>query len=226
MAELTADVTADETLLPVDEAPPGPDTFFTVDDESIRVIGSTNRVPGPQLHWLVERGVGGTTAAAHDSGATLTRYYPEAPSSGGGAMQQVSLLGPFRVSHDDAGVTTAVVLTTLPVGVLVLSTHIVIVERWLVEAEGLPVGGLVGIAEAATPAQYADLHYSDELETAAAFEGIITTAPYFGAGGSSRVSSRSAFTDTMTAPVLVFAADDATVQGEADVYALIAEPAA
>jgi hypothetical protein len=118
MAELTADVTADETLLPVDEAPPGPGTYFSVDDESVRVIGSTNRVPGPQLHWLVERGVGGTTAAAHDSGATLTRYYPEAPGGAGGGsvtvtdgtttVENVMTVQAPRVSEDSPGVAIIV----------------------------------------------------------------------------------------------------------------------
>jgi hypothetical protein len=64
--------------------------FYELGDESIRVRWSehatTDTTSGVERaidgRW-VERGVGGTSAATHDSGATLTRYYPEAPGGEG-----------------------------------------------------------------------------------------------------------------------------------------------
>ena len=83
MTALTAAVSASATILPVDTPVPTGDTeypsYFSVESEVIVVLGRMHKTT-----WSVDRGVAGTTAAAHDSGTALTRYYPDAPASGGG----------------------------------------------------------------------------------------------------------------------------------------------
>ncbi|MBV9872489.1 MAG: hypothetical protein JO214_17895 [Frankiaceae bacterium] len=83
MTTLAADIDETQTLIPVDaglenERDVYP-LFCTIDAESVRVVGRAI-----ETTWLVERGVAGTTPAAHSSGATLTRYYPDAPGGGDG----------------------------------------------------------------------------------------------------------------------------------------------
>ena len=88
MTALTQAAAADDLLLYVDEAAPSPGAFFTIDDESIRLVGSQRPIPSqPSTIWIVERGVAGTTAATHADEATLTRYYPEAPGGGTGSVE-------------------------------------------------------------------------------------------------------------------------------------------
>lgn len=99
MTALTAAASSTAPLLYTDtEAPNG--STWTLGDESIIVVGSRRPQPGDdRTIWLVERGYAGTAADAHDSGDTLTRYYPEAPATAGqGAAQTVSLLGPFAIT--------------------------------------------------------------------------------------------------------------------------------
>jgi hypothetical protein len=99
--------------------------FYELGDESIRVRWSehatTDTTSGVERaidgRW-VERGVGGTTAATHDSGATLTRYYPEAPGGAGGGsvtvtdgtttVENVMTVQAPRVSEDSPGVAIIV----------------------------------------------------------------------------------------------------------------------
>lgn len=66
---------------------------WKVDDEIVLITGSGPRREGDpsvfdwgedKKRWTVDRAVAGTTAASHSSGATLTRYYPDAPSPDGG----------------------------------------------------------------------------------------------------------------------------------------------
>lgn len=96
MTTLSANVTADDVELPTDTADPEPGSLWTLGDEVIEVGGSASagtdefgrRLPGVgfgKKRWIVQRAVAGTTAASHLSGATLTRYYPDAPGAVGGA---------------------------------------------------------------------------------------------------------------------------------------------
>lgn len=82
MTALTAAVSASATVIPVDTALTHAGIaypmYYLVDDEVIRVVGGALGTS-----WHVYRGWAGTTAAAHDADATLNRYYPDAPTSGG-----------------------------------------------------------------------------------------------------------------------------------------------
>lgn len=86
MATITANISAEDSILPVSEQAPSPGAYYTIDDEAVRLLGSQlSPTQGEdRTRWLVERAVAGTTAATHTSGATLTRYYPDAASVGGG----------------------------------------------------------------------------------------------------------------------------------------------
>jgi hypothetical protein len=82
MTMLTANVSATQTLLPVDGASQyfgDVGGYYNLGSEAIKVVGTT------ATSWLVERGIAGTTAAVHSSGATLTRYYPDASTGGSSA---------------------------------------------------------------------------------------------------------------------------------------------
>jgi len=121
---LSANIDSSQTLLPIS----GPLTngtfqyplYYTVDDEAIRVIGRAH-----EETWLVDRAIAGTTAASHSSGATLTRYFPDA-AGGVGTEQTVRLLGPFTINHDDPGLAgtddwgTGLVLGEVPDGAYIL----------------------------------------------------------------------------------------------------------
>lgn len=85
MTFLSANITATQTLIPVDAGLTN-GTFqyplhFTVDSEALRVVGRAH-----ETTWLVERGIAGTTAATHSSAATLTRYYPDGATGAGGSL--------------------------------------------------------------------------------------------------------------------------------------------
>lgn len=77
MATITADITASATTVPVsEELVPG---YYVVDSENVVVTNSGyGHSEFVDSHYAsLDRGVGGTTAATHSSGATLTRYYPD-----------------------------------------------------------------------------------------------------------------------------------------------------
>ena len=84
MATIIANISASATTWPVSaQVAPG---WYTIDSENVQV---TNSAFGhsefvDDFYASVERGVAGTTAVSHSSGATLTRYYPDAVSAGGG----------------------------------------------------------------------------------------------------------------------------------------------
>lgn len=108
MTTINANMTADQAWVPLANPNALEAGFYTIDDESIRVRSSQHRTTdtNPEAvfaadgRW-VERGVGGTTPAAHSSGATLTQYYPEAPAEGGIANPVTEPLV-INVSDDDA----------------------------------------------------------------------------------------------------------------------------
>lgn len=104
MPALTTSVDESTTRFPTDTANPSPGATYTIDDEAIVVHGSalSGLKGGDYTVWIVQRGFAGTTAATHSPGATLTRYYPDAASAGGGGEQMVRLLGPFTVNFDDS----------------------------------------------------------------------------------------------------------------------------
>jgi hypothetical protein len=88
MATLTANINATQTVIPVSGSVPETGSFFTLDSEAIRFLGTSRGADGRAFlrsYWSVERGVAGTTAATHSNGATLTQYYPDAVGGVGGS---------------------------------------------------------------------------------------------------------------------------------------------
>ncbi len=85
--------------------------FYQLDDEYVEVAAGFHEAP---LYDVVSplrvidgkrvaRGMAGSTAVTHTSGATLTPYYPDAPSGGGGGGGGAQVLDPFSVAWNDAG---------------------------------------------------------------------------------------------------------------------------
>lgn len=85
MTTLTADITSPRQYYIAASTIPTVPSYWTVDSENVRVTGWN--YDGPQntpiaptsIMWVIQRGVGGTTATTHSSGTTLTEYYPDAP---------------------------------------------------------------------------------------------------------------------------------------------------
>jgi hypothetical protein len=89
MATLSANIDATQSVIPVSGTAPTTGSFLTVGSEAVRFLG-TSRGPGGRAflrtYWSVDRGVAGTTAASHSSGASLTQYYPDAATVGGSGV--------------------------------------------------------------------------------------------------------------------------------------------
>jgi len=108
MTAINADVSADQEWLPLSDA----DSlslasgFYTIDSENVKIENGPHPAssvsnPIPKYNGRrVQRGVGGSTAASHTSGATLTRYYPEAPggTGSGGVTVDNTVDPPFAAS--------------------------------------------------------------------------------------------------------------------------------
>jgi hypothetical protein len=75
-------------------------SMWTIDSEAIRCMGTARpmTVAGftatTDWTWIVQRARGGTPAAQHSSGAAVTPYWPEKPSTGGGATGPTGPEGP------------------------------------------------------------------------------------------------------------------------------------
>lgn len=82
MATLAANASAIQERLKVSAIPAG--DYFQIDDEIVRVIDKRTT----QLTILVERAYAGTTAATHNSGATLTPLYVPSTGGGGGISEE------------------------------------------------------------------------------------------------------------------------------------------
>jgi hypothetical protein len=97
MTTLAADLDAASGVLDASAASDWP-AFYQLDSEVVKVVGVDYREP---TRWAVLRGEAGTTAAAHSSGATLTRYYPDAPGGGDGIPQGGPLSAPLDADDND-----------------------------------------------------------------------------------------------------------------------------
>jgi hypothetical protein len=105
MTAINADVSADQAWLPLSQADAEAleGGTYTIDSESIEVGGphlpdaKTTSIPNGR--WAT-RGFAGSTKATHTSGATLTRYYPEAPggTGSGGVTVDNTVDPPFAAS--------------------------------------------------------------------------------------------------------------------------------
>lgn len=99
MTDINADMTASQSYIPlaagdaVDLAP----GYYLLDSEYIDVQAPRSAYgpygigqnPGAFDGRSCVRGIGGSTAATHSSGATLTRYYPDSPSGFLGTLPEV-----------------------------------------------------------------------------------------------------------------------------------------
>jgi hypothetical protein len=75
-------------------------------------------------------------------------WRPEDPAAlpGGGAAQAISLVGPFRVNYNDAGIDgDGVAVTTLDEGTLVLKAWLVIVTPFIAGGTGLGHSAFVSL---------------------------------------------------------------------------------
>lgn len=116
MVDISDDMTATQDWLPLEEADalatePG---FYQLDSEYLVVAGIHMTRPGRRPSAgnrpngrACARGAEGSTAATHSSGATLTRYYPDAP--GGGVANPLT----EDLDADGNSITNAANLATL-----------------------------------------------------------------------------------------------------------------
>jgi hypothetical protein len=87
MATLAAGIDATQTVIPVSGAAPATGSYLTVGTEAVRFLGTSRGPQGRSFlrsYWSVDRGVAGSTAASHLSGASFTQYYPDANGADGG----------------------------------------------------------------------------------------------------------------------------------------------
>jgi hypothetical protein len=88
MATLTGNISASQTVIPVSGAAPQTGSYFTVDSEAVKFLGTSRGPQGRSFlrdYWSVDRGVAGTTAATHSNGTALTQYYPDSAGGVGGS---------------------------------------------------------------------------------------------------------------------------------------------
>lgn len=94
MSTINANMTSSVAWVPLADPVSLEPGSYTLDSENIEVGGLHLTNPAlvytpPNGRWI-SRAIGGSTAASHTSGATLTRYYPEAPSGGGGVANPLT----------------------------------------------------------------------------------------------------------------------------------------
>ena len=202
----------------------------------------------------VRRAQAGTSAASHNNGTALTPVYAASTGGEGGAIavtgteggevaaatglelqgtvtdegggvagyvpsageQTVSLLGPHTVHFDDADInTTGVVCLSIPAGSVVIRAFAVFAEQWLVDTDAFMELVLTNVGntdpesltfyDAALAATSAGDMRKESAPDGAALIGVAVTA--------GQIRCKVAGYGTVDA-------------GEADIYALIAEPAA
>jgi hypothetical protein len=86
MTILTSGIDTTQSVIPVTGTAPITGSYFTLDSEAIRFLGTSRGPDGRSFlrdYWSVDRGVAGTTAASHSGGATLTQYHPDAAGGTG-----------------------------------------------------------------------------------------------------------------------------------------------
>lgn len=228
MVTLATAVNASATTWALSEALPLGTEYIQVDDELVAVITPAIRASQrdePTLFCEVQRGTAGEQEA-HAQGATLTTL--ENPPLGGGSGEQtVRMLGPLHVKHDDPGIqTTGVAIgPTLAAGAWLIHADVFITENF----DGVTDDNFtfdVGLAPTVDPADWYQIGWSP------LFAVSLTTEAQFNAHGVLKPKGsgyyefrRVSVTDGGTLWVY-FSPDGANTQGEADIYALIAEPAA
>lgn len=217
MVTLAAGVSSTATTWSLSAALPAGTDYLQVDEELVAVVTPAIRPSqrdDPTLFCEVVRGMAGTQAT-HAQGATLTTL-PAPPLGGGDGTQTVRLLGPFTVNFNDTfPVTTTLVV---PAGALVLSGLCFVTTAWDTdEVLSVMYPDLLAVDEFAVGDDWwvsADRCAPRVLGT----EGFGGTAGSIVANGSPiRFSSESA--------LRVSISDAGPTQGQADIYALIAEPA-
>jgi len=94
MTAINANVSADQEWLPLseDDSLSLVSGYYTIDSENVKIENGPHPAssvsnPIPKYNGRrAQRGVGGSTAASHSSGATLTRYYPDSSTGGSGGV--------------------------------------------------------------------------------------------------------------------------------------------
>lgn len=231
MATLTANITADQEILPVSTSVVTPGSYFTIGSEAILVHGTSRGPTGrafDRKFWSVERGIAGTTRASHSSGATLTQYYPDAASSGVGAPQQVSLLGPFPIAFDTPGLDDGVVLAELPAGTIVIRAWVIVTtptsepEHLLIIAIGGP-----GYSQSGDGDTHHLIVYGVAEDLTGNFnEDTYAVEPGIGIDANPQGVSKVGMATAEGAVLVALSSDLGTAtSGAFDIYALIATPA-
>jgi hypothetical protein len=224
VSELAQPVDAATNTFILDEALPAGVSYFRVEDELIAVTGvvRTARNERPDGRTVnVRRGLSQSVQASHIAGTELI------PATGAfaaaadpdpfvvGSEQRIRLLGSFHVAHDTAGFQSnnGIVALDVPAGAIV-------VRAWAFITEDFDDGGTtinIGIGTAAdvgTSNWAVITEYTNDLFTSGAdffIELTPTASPGVGYPGPNGGHVFCRLGSAQTA-------------GEADIYALIAEP--
>lgn len=220
MSTINANMSDRQPWVPCDPASVG-SGFYTIDNENLYLRPEQHRttdtdpraVSSADGRWA-ERGIAGSDAATHTSGATLTPYYPAAPATNTGGEQRVRLLGPFAVAFDTPGITDQAALTTLSAGVAVIRAWARVTASWSPSNPGFRIGA--GGSGAVTNGDYWTVTEYDALGEAQEDSGAFAEA---------NIPVDQRIVTVLENGFLVAHLTSAAAQGEADIYALIAEPA-
>lgn len=225
MTALRADINAETRFIPVSVVISNPTypLFYDLGDETIKVVGRADTT-----EWEVERGAGDSGATSHTKGTVLIAN--ASPFGAGGGEQRVRLLGPFNITFETAnlGSSSGVELADLDAGVWVISSWALFTQEWtflepsILQIRVAPASDLTDWWEAAIYNTYASNGFFVDGDAAVLREGVrsrpdpdsesVTTSPL-----------RAIVGPTVPGVLTVRVSNDPTA-GEADIYALIAEP--
>jgi hypothetical protein len=137
-----------------------------------------------------------------------------------GGVQQISLIGPFRVDFDDVGIDgDGVVVATLDEGTLVLTAWLVCLTEFVANGSGSGHSAYVGLGPSSGTLTNYDTNFAPagNLPEIAGLEALSDTA----------ISHRPQFVSAGGQPltVQVYPASGTFTAGATDCYAIVATPA-
>jgi hypothetical protein len=271
MTAINANVSADQEWLPLseDDSLSLVSGYYTIDSENVKVENGPHPAssvsnPIPKYNGRrAQRGVGGSTAASHTSGATLTRYYPEAPGgtgSGGVTVDNtvdppaavttlvapaaivsgdtatfplgLALIGPYTADFDadDLGDIGWIPLVQVPASTVVLRLIARVTEAWDVANAHLRLQiarDHDGNSDYRTLGQVPCFEVTSPVNTLDPSSEVWMEANYQNAAPGDGLAFTVAGAGPAGAWLGVFPhTDDTPTAGSADIYALIATPAA